>query len=396
MSRFLTARRLRIYPLGALCGVVIGFVVLVATSNGLETLRGGRLGGDLPAFYTAGRIVRMGATHALYDPATQRQMQEHLLPHNPGGWLPFAYPPFVAIAYVPFTFLTFKTAYVVHTCLMAACCVFALWLLRSSLPGLGSYFWPVIAVSLTFYPIFRAVVGGQNTAVSLLCAAGTIGALRDKRDVAAGLWLGAWLFKPQLAIPVALLTCLRHPRILIGVLAGAGVYYAAAAALAGLAWPAWWLRQVPAFVQANTMLESANAVSLVEIASRLGLSAVGWVAAAAVIVFVLVKTLRRDTRPATTVGLASAAGPLVAPHAMYYDGGLALIALVSPAESGRRRVLPWLAVVWILGAAQAFGPLWPIPPVTVALIVALVICGRGLRDDSAARREPNAEPLNPL
>ena len=46
-------------------------------------------------------------------------------------------------------------------------------------------------------------------------------------------------------------------------------------------------------------------------------------------------------------------------------------------------MLPWLAVVWILGAAQAFGPLWPIPPVTVALIVALVICGRGLREDSA-------------
>ena len=84
--------RLRRLLVAALAGIIIGFVILLATSDGLRTIRGGRIGGDLPAFYGAARIVRAGETQHLYDPATQEAAQKDLLPV--AGRVAFAYPPY--------------------------------------------------------------------------------------------------------------------------------------------------------------------------------------------------------------------------------------------------------------------------------------------------------------
>ncbi len=110
----LTLRRFRLYSLAVLLGVTIGFAFFVVTSNGLQTARGGRIGGDFPAFYGAGKLVRSGQVDSLYDASAQRRAQDGLLPGVEDGWIHFAYPPYVAAAYVPFTFLSFKGAYIVH------------------------------------------------------------------------------------------------------------------------------------------------------------------------------------------------------------------------------------------------------------------------------------------
>src|SRR5207253_10329527 len=90
--------------------------------------------------------------------------QAEFFPDQPGGWLTFPYPPFVAAAYVPLTLFSFKTAYALHSLIMAACCVAALALLLPALPRLRGSFLPCAAATLTFYPMVRAVMGGQNTA----------------------------------------------------------------------------------------------------------------------------------------------------------------------------------------------------------------------------------------
>ena len=378
MSPLLTPKRLRLYPLAVLCGAVIGFIVLVATSNGLETAVGGRVGGDFPAFYGAGRIVRHGLSQALYDPSVQQQMQSDLLEHYPGGWIHFAYPPFVALAYTPFTFLSFKAAYVVHTILMAACCLLALWLLRPTLPPLGSYFAPLFAACLTFYPLFRAVVGGQNSALSLLCAAGAIAALHQRRDFAAGLWIGAWFFKPQFAIPAALVAC-RSVWAVLGVCVGASICFLLSASIMGLGWPIVWLRAATEFVAVDRLVDAGNGVSLVDLTWEWGIPAVGVPIAAVVALLVLALAFFRNGGTAARIGLASSAAPLISPHALYYDGALALIALVAPGVRWRSGILPWLAAIWILGAAQWLRDWSFVAPVTIALIVALVACALSLR-----------------
>jgi hypothetical protein len=378
MSPLLTPKRLHLYPLAVLCGAVIGFIVLVATSNGLETAFGGRMGGDFPAFYGAGRSVRLGLGHSLYDPSVQRQLQADLLVHHPGGWIHFAYPPFVALAYAPFTLLSFKAAYVVHTCLMALCVLLAVRLLRPTLPPLGSYFAPLCAVCLTFYPLFRAVVGGQNSALSLLCAAGAIAALQQRRDFVAGLWIGAWFFKPQFAIPAALVAC-RSRSAVLGVCVGASICFLLSATIMGIGWPMVWLKAAAEFVALDRIVDAGNGISLVDVMWEWGLPSAGGSVAVVVAALVLALVFFRDGGPAARIGLASAAAPLVSPHALYYDGALALIALVAPAVGWRSRVLPWLAAIWVLGAAQWLRDWLFVPPVTIALIVALVAGARSQR-----------------
>src|SRR3954468_17488013 len=84
--------RLRRLLVAALAGVAIGVGVLLGTSQGLRTIRGGRIGGDLPAFYGPARIVRSGDIRRLYDAEAQEAAQQDLLPGT-GGRVAFAYPP---------------------------------------------------------------------------------------------------------------------------------------------------------------------------------------------------------------------------------------------------------------------------------------------------------------
>src|SRR5690242_17423754 len=83
----LTTRRLYVYPVAMLIAAVLGVVLFVTGSNGLHGPLGGRVGGDLPAFYGAARIIRAGVWQRLYDFAALRDAQADLLPDTPGGWL---------------------------------------------------------------------------------------------------------------------------------------------------------------------------------------------------------------------------------------------------------------------------------------------------------------------
>jgi Glycosyltransferase family 87 len=343
----------------------------------LTTIRGGRIGGDLPAFYGAGRILREGHGRQLYDPARQEAAQRDLLPEP--GRLPFPYPPYVAAAYVPLTWLPFKAAYLVHVLLMAACVVGALAFLRGSLPAVREEFLPIAAVTLAFYPIFRAVLGGQNTPFSLLCAAGAAAALARGRDLTAGLWIGAWLFKPQLALPVAAFAVLRSAdrvRFALGVAAIGTAYYLVGAAIGGLAWPIWWWRDgAMPFAAADLVIDRANGVSLPIAASALGVPPLGWIAALAVAAYALWFASRASAHPVARVAVAAAATVLCAPYALYYDAGLAALGLIV-AGAARPSVLPWIGALWLLAWLQPVRALLPIPPLTVVLLASLVLAAR--------------------
>ncbi len=373
---------LRRAAVAAAIGIGIGFAVLVTTSTDLTTVRGGRIGGDFPAFYGAGRLAQSRDAHRLYDADAQRAIQQDLLPPATNGWIHFAYPPFVALAYVPFTLLGFKAAYVLHTLLMALCVVAALQLARPSLPVLGSETLPAAAALLAFYPLFRAVAGGQNTAVSLLCAAGAAGALAARRDVRAGLWLGAWLFKPQLSLPVCALLALNSPngprryRLLAGAASVAGLYYVAGALVWGANWPAWWVREgVLPFAAADRIVDRGNGISFPDVAADLGVPAAGLVCAGLLGGLALWLAWRRSSESAAFVGATVAAAVLAAPHALYYDGGLMALALVASAAL-RPATLPAVVALWLLGWTQPLRPYLPVPPVTLGLVLSLYLAVR--------------------
>ena len=376
----------RLYGLAIPIGLAVALVVLMSTSQGLRTVRGGRIGGDLPAFYGAARIIRSDQPARLYDAEAQQSSQRDLFPDTRDGWIPFAYPPFVAVAYVPLTFLPFKLAYAIHAVLMGALCAFAVVLVGRSIPSLQHRYMLATAAALTFYPIFRSVLGGQNTTLSLACSAGAAVALARRRPFAAGLSIGAWLFKPQLALAVAALILLRtkeRARFLLGLGSVAALYYVIAMAVAGPAWPAWWWRAgAMPLGQALGSANQQNVISLPELGSALGFPVAGWIAAAAVVVATVRWTRGFEDRPIEYVTTASAVAVLIAPHALYYDAGLVfLLLLICVTE--RPGTFPVAGAAYLLAWLQPFRPALPVPPVTAVVLMSLWLSLRQRRDPAA-------------
>jgi len=383
LQRILTPWRLRVYPTAALAGVTVGFIVFIATSDGLRTLRGGRLGGDFPAFYAAGKFLQAGTPKLIYSQEALRDAERDLLPGVEDGWLTFAYPPYVAAAYVPFALMPFKAAYLAYTGVMVLSCIVALWLLRPLCPPLARYFLPCAAAALTFYPLFRANVGGQNTAISLLCAAGTTAALGQGRHASAGLWLAAWLFKPQFALPaIAIILVAGHWRILPTLAAGATLWYAIGAAVAGADWPLWWVRHVVAFASEDLAVDSGMSISFREWAAHIGTLQLGWILAAIAglsVAAVVWKYGHSPDRALPVVAAAASVAVLTAPHAMFYDGGLAVLGVIAAGAFRGALVSPHAVGLWLLALAQVLRAYLPVPPLTIATVLALLMSLQVLR-----------------
>src|SRR5262249_40949535 len=66
---------------------------------------------DFSQFYAAGEMVRHGLGHDLYELNTQLQIQSRLARVHTF----YSHPPFEAIAFVPFTFVSYRTAYAFWT-----------------------------------------------------------------------------------------------------------------------------------------------------------------------------------------------------------------------------------------------------------------------------------------
>ena len=369
----------------------MGYAVFLGMSNGLHSVRGGRIGGDFPAFWGAGKIVAEGNIDKLYSAETQRAAQRGLLPSD-DSWIHYAYPPFVAAAYAPLSYLSFKSAYVLHTLLMASAVFLALRLLRPHVPPLDIYFGPAVAAALTFYPLYKAVVGGQNTALSLLCACGVAASIAGGKYFRAGLWLGLWAFKPQLALPAAFVVALAYPRVVPGLIAGLTALYLAGTILGGWLWPLWWWHEgVAPFAAAGLTVDRGNGISFREVASDLGLP-IGWTLAGLTMVVAVVLSRRRHATPLAVVALAIATSILISPHALYYDAGLAVFGAVLAGSIG------WTGLIvagWLIGAAQPLREVLLLPPAMVVVIVTLLIAGRELVRVPAATAENQAPAAGP-
>lgn len=358
-----------------LAGLVVGFIVLLATSKGLKTVRGGRVGGDLPAFYGAARIVRAGDTAHLYDALTQEGAEADLLPET-GGRLPFPYPPYVALAYVPLTFLPFKVAFALHATVMALCAVAAIAWLRPLVPGLRGALLPAVAALLTSYPMVRSVLGGQNTGLSLLCAAAAARDLARGRDLQAGLWLGAWLFKPQFAVPVTALLLIRagnRIRLLAGFAAVGILYYLIGWAMAGWDWPLWWYHEgAMAFTVADYAVDRGNGISFAEIAEQYGVTPLKWVASAIAAALSVWIVRKRRLHIAAAAAIATGLAVLIAPHTLYYDGALGAPGVIAAAAFDPS-TLPLIAGLWLLSWLQPLAIHLPLPPLTIVMIASMYI-----------------------
>jgi len=161
---------------------------------------------DFIAFYSAGQMIRDNPS-ALYDENRQASAQATLThrPVSPSGpeFLPFGYPAFTALLYVPFTFVPYNAAFITALGVNILLCGLALGILANKLglrDEVASLLVLCVASSL---PAYQALSNGQlSFLVFLLYVLIVVDTLNQSPR--AGLWAGFLMLKPTL-MPVVLL-----------------------------------------------------------------------------------------------------------------------------------------------------------------------------------------------
>jgi len=333
-GRNLTGRRLTLYPAAALLAVFVAFVYAVVSSDG-PRIATGRLGGDYPAFYAAGTLVARGDSEQLYQSTAQLAAQEGThFGEAEGNFLIFPYPPHFALLYVPFSWLPYKWSFVLHTAVMAALLAATARLLMPLLPRLGRYPFVLFAMLVIYYPMFRALVGGQNTPLTIFLLALVWRAMAQERQYLLGTSLAALLFKPHFSLVMSVLSGLRLSKgLVLSWLGVAAVTYALGAAVGGLDWISWWLGEVYRFQVTDQAVNASNSVGILGFLEAMfgpgspPVVAAGLLLSTGLGLWLMILWWRREEPLNHRLAITFAAFPLVQPHALYYDGGIALLSL---------------------------------------------------------------------
>jgi Glycosyltransferase family 87 len=223
---------------------------------------------DLRIFYTAGLILRRGQGAGLYDNARQWRTQQEFVSLGPSdsNLLPYNHPPFEAIPFLPLTYLTFLRAYSVWFLVNGILLAISVRLVRPWIPETAAHFPELLFLApIAFFPVFYALMQGQDSILLLMLYCLAYAAFRRSRDFQAGVWLGLGLFKFQLVLPFAFILLLhRRWRALAGIALSACAEFAASLALVGwkelLYYPryAWFVNRL----QAKAYILPANMPNL--------------------------------------------------------------------------------------------------------------------------------------
>lgn len=192
---------------------------------------------DFAIYYCAGTMLRQGLGHQLYDNAMQFKVQREFAPEVAirQDALPYNHPPFEAALFVPFTYISYSSAFILWDLANLAILLTLPFLLRPRLAQLQGYPWPLwLLASLAFFPIFAALLQGQDAVLLLWLYALAFVALKKDRDALAGGWLALGLFKPHLVFPfIFLLLVQGRKKILCGFLPVAAVLGLISTAIVG-------------------------------------------------------------------------------------------------------------------------------------------------------------------
>jgi Glycosyltransferase family 87 len=201
----------------------------------------GGIGAGLPdfsIFYTAGRILHDGRRFELYDNGVQEEVQRSFSPaavEKRKSILPYNHPPFEALLFAPLARFSYRTAYCLWLTVNVCLLVVMTLILRRYFAHLGRapvHLW--LLACFGFYPIFCALLQGQDSILVLFCYCMAYVTFRDESEFRAGAWLGLGLCKFHLIFPFALpLVIVRRRKFIAGFAAVAMVSLAIGLATVG-------------------------------------------------------------------------------------------------------------------------------------------------------------------
>lgn len=361
LKSLLTSWRLKWYSISVLFGIFLALLIVFFSGTGPETLSG-RLGGDFPAFYAAGRIVTSVGFNELYDIDQQIKWQRDLFPDFK-SYLPFAYPPFVALAYAPISLLPYRIAYLLNIFLIISAFLMAFVCLKRVIKGLDEFFLPVFTLSLTFYPFLKSNLCGQNSAITLLLFALIWRYTTENRQYLAGIFMGLLIYKPQFAIPLIGLFLLsgRYKIASSGIVTGCSVI-TIGLFFTGMQPYKEWYNFINWFSNASANINGHNAVSWIGFLDALfGTEnrvtfVIGAVCCfATVLVISYIWTIGRTKSDFNAqMGLAATSIILIPPHVLFYDAGLIILTYAAIIAKIHSRKIELICFVWLTGMTQIF------------------------------------------
>ena len=168
------------------------------------------LGGhaDFRQLYAAGYMVRSGHARQIYDYASQVAFQNAAV-SNIHRTLPFLRPAYESLLFVPFSLLSYRSAYFTFVLLSLAGLMACYRELRPHFGDLGCiYPWLPGAMFLGFMPVTTALIQGQDSILLLLLLGASFNALHRNKPSLAGFLLAFGLFKFQIILPIVFLFAL--------------------------------------------------------------------------------------------------------------------------------------------------------------------------------------------
>jgi hypothetical protein len=298
--------------------------------------------GDLPGFYSLGRIVLAGHGERLYDFEYQQAIQNTYWPQLNGTMFPTMYPPVVAVA---MAIIAWLPPTVVRIILALTLTIILSILIRRYSKDLIVERFTLVLFSL---PICISIVGPQNTILSILLIMTSRQLLLSQRDLLAGFCAGLLFYKPQVGIPFLLVTA-----------TGTGATFVVGAILAGVAeyligywayggdWLLPWIEKIQSYSALRFSLDGYQFTPLTRgIAPflllgpyarlwEIGVFAVACSFFAASLFKHRTEVLKRDH----ILALFLVTFPVFVPQTNFYDLGIAIFILLTSINLSSRRIL---------------------------------------------------------
>jgi hypothetical protein len=185
--------------------------------------------------YSAAQEIRAGDGHQLYTLDDKKALADERL-DSQVPTAPFDRLSYEAILYVPFSFFRYQNAYWIFIAVNLALIALCIRMLQPYLSRLAQlWYWLPSAVFVCFLPVGLSLIAGHNSILVLTLMLASAVSFYQEHDFKAGIFLGMTLFRPEFAIPIALLFLFwRRWRIVTGFLAASAVCLAISAALTGL------------------------------------------------------------------------------------------------------------------------------------------------------------------
>jgi Glycosyltransferase family 87 len=160
---------------------------------------------DFRMQYTAAYMLRSGYGRQLYDYDKTMKFQNDMV--SPARQaLPFDHLAYEALLYVPFSFFSYQTAYLLFFGVNLAILTYSFLLLKPYISKLGEI-WPYLplAIFACFLPVTMALIEGQDSIILLSLMILIVINLGNGKDSLAGIFLGLACFKFQYVVPIVLL-----------------------------------------------------------------------------------------------------------------------------------------------------------------------------------------------